>query len=446
MKSGHLMNNNQPTVQSTRETLGVFDVVCIILGVIIGSAIFKTPSTIASLLGSPSIILLVWAAGGALSLVGGLCYAELASAYPRERGEYFYLGRAFGPWAGFLFAWARLVVIHTGNIAIMAAIAASYLAQFYSFAYCELVYSIGSIFIFTLINCFGLKQGKRTQNFLTSVKVIGLIVIVLAVLAIPLSPAPEQTTTQVDITLGGFFLALIFVQFTFGGWSDCAFVTVEMRNPQRNVLRSMVTGIVLVTFIYMFVNFALLYGLGVQGMIESDAVVADYTALAWGDLGRRAVSALVITSALGAVNGMTLTGGRLFMTLGRDYRIFSLLGKGVTSNQAPLGALWAQCLIAVALVASGNFETLVTYTAGAHWLFLLMVGVSVILLRRIDPDIERPYRVHGYPFVPILFIATSAMLLYSALDYAGWSSLIGFGLVLFGLVLYWLNRRMAAHA
>ncbi|MBZ0257512.1 amino acid permease [bacterium] len=437
------MNKPIASSESTKESLGVFDVVCIILGVIIGSAIFKTPSTIAALLGAPWLILCVWAAGGALSLVGGLCYAELASAYPKERGEYFYLTRAYGPWAGFLFAWARLAVIHTGNIASMAAIAAIYMAQFYSFAYCEIVYAVASIVLFTVINSIGLQQGKWMQNILSSVKVIGLVLIVIAVFSLPGAPQPEAPSGPMELTFGAFFLAMVFVQFTFGGWSDCAFVTVEMRNPQRNVLRSMVIGIVLVTVIYMGVNVALLWGLGAQGMIASDAVVADYTALAWGEWGRRAVSALVIASALGAVNGMTLTGGRLFMTLGRDYKIFSALGKGVTANNAPLGALWAQCVISVVLVASGSFESLVTYTAGAHWLFLLLVGVSVFILRRIDPDVERPYRVHGYPVVPLIFIATSGMLLYSALDYAGWSSLIGFGLVLFGLVLYWVNRGMA---
>ncbi|MBI1390354.1 MAG: amino acid permease [bacterium] len=434
--------SNQPGEPShpPRESLGVFDVLCIILGIIIGSAIYKTPQQIAAFTGSASLILLVWALGGVISLVGALCYAELASTYPRERGEYFYLRHAYGPWAGFLFAWARLAVIHTGNIAIMSSIAAEYAAQFIRFAGCETMYALAAVAGFTAINLLGLKQSRLTQNLLTTLKVIGLTAIVLAAFTLPM--APIEPAAPQPFSWGGFYLALIFVQFSFGGWSDSAFITAEMRDPGRNVIRALAVGVALVTAIYLGVNAALLWGLGVDGMAGSDAVAADLMGRAFGETGRRAVSALVIVSALGAVNGMTLTGGRLFQALGRDHRVFSALRHEWTDRSTPYAALIAQGVIAGALTLSGRFEDLVSYTMAAFWVFMILVGISLFISRAKDPDRPRPYRTHGYPFTPIAFIASSCLFLYSSLTYAGLYSGVGFGIVLSGLALYAAEKSM----
>lgn len=442
------MASNHDSTLSRSRSLGLFDVVCLILGVIIGSGIYRTPSSIAGLLGEPWLIMAIWATGGLLSLAGALCYAELASAYPKQRGEYFYLRRAYGDWAGFLFAWARLAVIHTGNIAIMAYIASTYAAQWAPFPHSQPIIALAVILLFTGINIMGLREGKWTQNLLVCAQLTGLLLV--ACLIISLSPREAAPS---DVEFGGWpalFLAFIFVQFTFGGWSDCAFVTVEMRNPKRNILRAMLLGIAAVTGVYLLINAALLIALGPGGMAESEAVVAEAMRRVLGEPGALAISVLVIVTALGSVNGMILTGGRLFAALGRDHRIFGVMAPRDGGPDGSASAFLIQAGVAAALVLSGRFEDLVVYTTAAHWLFFAMCGVSLFILRYKDPQVERPYRVHFYPLTPILFIAASMALIYSSLTYAGVYSLVGFGIVFFGLFLYWadslMKRRDANHS
>ena len=425
-------------------TLGLYDVVCIIVGIIIGSAIYQTPRSIAGMLSSEWAILSVWFLGGFLSFLGALCYAELASAYPKEGGDYFFLTHAYGSWAGFLYAWGRLWVIHTGNIALMAYIAANYATELLPFPNSQKIYALLAVLIFTFINCLGVRGGKWTQNLLTTTKVLGLFGVV-AVGVLMKSPSPQPAPVG-NITLGAFFMALIFVQFTYGGWSDGAFVASEVKKPQKNILRSLMVGIVLVTVVYLSINLVILRVLGTGGAAGAKAVVAEMVARVVGPVGAKLVSLLVVISALGSVNGMIFTGARIFHAFGTDHTLFRFMGGRHRQMGSPLTALLGQGIISGILVIYGGFESLIIYTTAAHWLFLMMVGVALFVFRRREPQIERPYRVHLYPLTPILYIASCGMFLYSSLMYANsvapYGALIGFLIVLSGLPFYWLSRRM----
>ncbi|MFB3787802.1 MAG: APC family permease [bacterium] len=442
-----MTETSKPTAFHLPKSFGVFDLVSIFVGIIIGSAIYQTPSTIAGILGSPAWILLVWILGGLLSFLGALVYAELASAYPREGGDYFFLHHAYGPWAGFLYAWGRLVVIHTGNIASMAYIAGNYGTQLVAFSHSQTVYALAAVILLTGINCLGIRQGKWTQNLLTSTKVLGLvgvIAVAMFVRAVPAEPAGAAASPGA-VTFGGLFMALIFVQFTFGGWSDCAFVAAEVKNPERNILRSLLLGMALVTAIYLLVNVALIMALGVPGMAASKSVMADVLNLGFGRTGAGLLSVLVVISALGSVNGMVLTGARIFHAFGRDHTLFRFMGQWNQEKGAPRVAFLVQGIISAILVLLGTFESLIIYTTAAHWIFLSGVGAALFVFRYREPGVARPYRVHFYPFIPLLYIASCLMLVYSSLTYANtvapYGAGIGFLLVLSGLPFYWISNR-----
>jgi amino acid transporter len=455
--------------------LGLFDAVSIIVGIVIGATIYKSPQLIMSSVTSPAWGLGAWALGGVLSLIGALCYAELASTYPRSGGDYVYLSRAFGRWCGFLFGWAQLAVILTASIGAMAFVFGDYAVRVWeppeSVASREVwtaLLAAAAVAVLSLTNILGVVLGKWTQNLLSLVKVVGLGAIVVVgfkhgqadVLA---APAPAGTTS--------FGMAMIFVLYAYGGWNDAAFVAAEVRN-RRNITRALLLGTALVTVIYLAVNVAYLRALGFDGMRASWTVAADVGKMVPGVDGARAISVLVMVSALGAINGLIFTGSRVYAALGAENSIFALLGRWSPLFGSPAWALLIQAAIALAMIAGvgtpfgrdaidaamlrlvhekmpwdryfGGFDTLVSGTAPVFWGFFLLSGLSLFALRQRDPDIERPFRVPLFPLLPLIFCGTCAYMLYSAIDYAKYVALIGAVPLAVGLPLYWLSRPTGA--
>lgn len=305
--------------------LGLWDAVSIIVGIVIGAGIYETPPLIFKNVHGPWEGLGVWALGGLLSLVGALCYAELGTTYPRSGGDYVYLTRAFGPWMGFLFGWAQLVVIRTGNIGMMAYVFADYATRFWDFgkgdprwlsqAQVAFTYAVLAVTILSVFNILAVVFGKGTQNFLTAAKVIGLGGILIA--GIFLSPMVASTPAKASDGVS-FGLAMVLVLYTYGGWNDAALVAAEQRNPRRNIPLALILGTATITLIYLLVNSAYLVSLGFDGVRESNAVAADVLKGALGEVGSKAISVLVMISALGAINGMIFTGSRVYSILGRN--------------------------------------------------------------------------------------------------------------------------------
>ena len=431
---------NESVHNKPKPELTLFDSTCLIVGIIIGAGIYQMAPDIAKGAGGYWGVFGIWVLGGALSLCGALSYAELATAYPEEGGDYVYLSRAYGPWAGFLFGWAQLAVVRPGDIAVMAFAFATYARAVYDpfegGTGAQILYAVSETVVLTLINVLGVRQGKWTQNLLTTVKALGLLLIVGA--ALVARPVPGTLEPGGHIP---FSVAVIFVLFTYGGWNEMAYVAGEVRNPRKNIVRALFVGTLAVTLLYLMVNAAFLRTLGYQGLTASKAVGTETVSAVWPQGAGVLISALICVSALGAVNGLVFTGARISYAVGRDHRLFRHLGQWHPRWGTPAAALIVQGLIAVTLiVALQSFFDAVLYTAATVYSFYFASTAAVIVLRRKEPQRERPYRVLGYPATPLLFAGVCAFLIYSAVTYKPYVALGACGLLAIGWPLWLIDR------
>jgi amino acid transporter len=436
----------QSTKTTLPGTLSVLDVVALTVGVVVGASIFRTPSLVAENAGSPLLALGVWGLGGVVSLVGALCYAELASAYPHAGGDYHYFQRAFGDWMAFLFAWARLVVIQTGSIALLAFVFGDYASELWSLGpHSSALYAALAIAVLTATNVAGVRLGKTTQRALTGGTILGLLVVVGAGLFFaPESAASASAASGGSMGSSQFGMAMVFVLLTYGGWNEAAYVSAELKNVTRNMVRALMISLGLITTLYLLVNWAYLNGLGLGGMSGTDAVAADLMRATLGEPGAIALSLLVAVAALSSTNATIFTGARTSFALGRDASLFSMLGVWDDASDTPANALWVQGAVALALVGVGaatrqGFESMVDYTAPVFWLFFLATGVALFVLRRTEPTVPRPFQVPLYPLTPLAFCLASAYMLWSSLAYTGVGALLGAGVLLAGVPLLWFR-------
>lgn len=427
-----------------RPTLSVVDAVSMIVGIVVGAGIFKAPSIVAANVGSEAAFLLIWPLGGLISLIGALCYAELATAYPHAGGDYHYILRSFGRDVGLLFAWARLTVIQTGSIAILAFVFGDYASELLPLGgYSSSLYAGLAIAVLTLLNAKGVKQGKWTQNLLTAAKVLGLLLVFVVGISV-IAPVEAKGSAS---PLDGFHgLAMIFVLLTYGGWSEAAYISAELRNVRRNMKTALIVSIGIITTIFFLTNLAYLLGLGLEAISQSDALAADLLRRPFGEPGAKFISSLIAISALGATNGTIFTGARTNYALGRDFPLFSFLGRWDKRANAPVNGLIIQAAIALTLVLFGSFtrkgfQTMVEFTAPVFWFFLLLAGLSVFVLRRKEGEMPRAFRVPLYPLTPLLFCLTSAYMLQASLSYTGVGAVVGVAVLLAGLPVLFLARR-----
>ena len=435
------------TARPTR-TLSVTDGVAIVVGIVIGAAVFETPALVAANAGSAGNVLLFWIGGGLISVIGALCYAELGAAYPHAGGDYHFLTRAWGSGTGFLFAWGRMTVIQTGSIALIAFVFGDYASQIIRLGvHSSAIWAGAAVATLTLLHLAGLSLSRTGQRWLTTAQLAGLFLLIAA--GMLLAPARESAVTAATPISGGSLgLALVFVLLTYGGWNEAAFVSGELRNRGRDIVRVMLISIAIITAIYVALNVVLLQRMGLEAMAASEAVGADLMRLAAGERGAVFVSLLVMACALASINAMLFTGARSTWALGRDFRLLSFLGRWRAARSVPANALLLQSAVIFALILFGaasrdGFEAMVDYTAPVFWLFFLLTTLSLIRLRRLDRDRRRPYVVPLYPFTPLLFAAICAYLLYSSVMYTGAGSLIGLGVVALGVPVMLLARRRA---
>ena len=456
------------TLSSIPRRLGLWDAVSIIIGIVIGTSIFRSTTMIFANVPGPWWAMALWVAGGALSWCGAVCYAELATTYPRDGGDYVYLTRAFGPWAGFLFAWAQLTTVLSGNIAIMAYAFADYAVRLWPRWNDYAVWlTIAPVIALSIANSIGLVVGKFAQNVLSISKVVGLFALVVAGLLTgeqePTTPAGPRTLSVANIGV-----ALVFVLYAYGGWSHAAYVAAEVRDQRRNLPRAQLLGIASITVIYLAVNATYLSVLGFDLASKTPTPAADAMDIALGPRGGHAISLLVMLSALSAINGMILTGSRVYATWGADYPALAWLASWNQRAAVPFVAIAVQAVIAVLLIALvgtpagrdlfdstlrfvglselpwedffGGFETLLAGSAPVYWGLCLLTGLSVFILRVKDRSIERPFRIPLFPLPALMFCATCAYMLYSSLAYAQWLALIGAVPLAAGAVLWLILR------
>jgi amino acid transporter len=429
-----------------RQVLDLKDAVALVVGIVVGAGIFKLPALVAANTGDGLTMMLAWVLGAAISILGALCYAELASAHPNAGGEYHFLERAFGLEVARLFAWARMTVIASGSIAIFAFVFADYATQLLRLGeQSTSVYAALLIVVLTAINIVGLSAGKMTQNLLTIIECSGLVLVTVAgfFFAEPQPGAAVSGSSQ-----GAFGLAMVFVLLTYGGWNDAAYISAEIKDGQRNIVRSLMYGLAIVAALYILVSFAYLFGLGMAGLAKSSAPAADLLQRAWGGAGAALISVIVAVAAITSANATILTGARTNYALGRDWRLFGWLGRWNDEKSVPVNAMLVQALIALALVAFGTwqrkgFETMVEYTAPVFWLFFFLVGMSLFVFRHWEGASTRPFRVPFYPFTPLIFCGMCVYMLYSSLAYTGQGAVVGVAVLAIGAVLVLFNPRRA---
>ncbi|WP_309093094.1 amino acid permease [Phenylobacterium sp.] len=427
-----------------RATLRAREAVAITVGIVVGAGIFRTPSLVAGAADSAGAVLLAWAAGGLVSLVGALCYAELASTYPHAGGDYHYLARAFGRRLAFLYGWARLAVIQTGSVALLAFVFGDYMSELAPLGpFSSALYAAGAVVGITAIQWIGVRAGAGAQMWLTLAEVAGLVAVIVAGLLVAPAAGPSPPPAETS-ALG---LMMVFVLLTFGGWNEAAYVSAELKDARRRMAPVLLGSLALITLLYLLANAAYLRALGLGGVAKSDAVAAELMRIAFGAPGAVAVSAIVAVAALTSANATVFTGARTAWALGRDNPQLAALGHWHPDAATPRNGLLLQGAAALALVAIGafardGFRLAVEYTAPVFWGFFLLVGVALFRLRRIDPAADRPFKVPLYPLLPALFVATNAYLLYSSLAYTGRGALLGLAvLAVGGLLLIPLRTR-----
>ncbi len=420
--------------------LGLKEAVAIIVGIVIGAGIFKAPSLVAGMAGSTGWMLAAWALGGLVSLIGALCYAELATAFPHAGGDYHFLRLAYGRRLSFLFAWARFSVITTGSIALLAFVFGDYMTQVLPLGPASAsLYAAASVLVLAWINLRGIRSGAATQTWLTLLEVTGLLLIVVAGLwaatnglepaaaggaagAGAAAGAAPATAASAAPTIAAFGMAMVFVLLTFGGWNEAAYISAELKDESHNMVKALVLSICLITALYLAVNWAYWRGLGIEGMAKSDAIAADLLKAAFGPIGATMISAMVAIAALTSINATMIVGSRTNYAVGRDWPLLSRLGQWDETRGTPVTALvWqtvaALVLVAIGAVAGGGFKSMVEFTAPVFWLFFLLSGLSLFVLRVREPHVPRPFRVPLYPLLPIVFCLVCAYMLWASLSY-----------------------------
>ena len=412
---------------SPHQHLTLLDSTSIIVGIIIGSSIYCSTPLIAGQVPNVGWLVGVWVIGAVFTLIGALCYAELATAYPKEGGDYVFLTEAFGRKIGFIFAWAQFWIVRPGSVGTLAFVFADYANQLcpLNASYRPLlIYAVGSVLVLSGINLLGVRAGKWTQNLLTAVKFVGLLAIVAVGMSCGAAPAMAAVEPPAATPLNLGF-AMIFVFFAYSGWNEIAYVSAEVRDPQKNILRALMLGTLAVSAIYIAVNLAFVHALGLAGLQQSKAVAADVLTLGIGLRAGQCISLLICITALGGINGMIFTGARILYAMGTEHRLYSWLGQWSSKTDAPARPLIIQAAVTVALTVgfgwdkdSQGFADSIAFTSPSFWFFLCLVGCSLFKLRA-RPFASAPtYRVPLYPLVPLLFCLSNAYMFYKSLDYA----------------------------
>lgn len=409
-------------------------------GSVIGSGVFLVAAEIARAVPTPAAALSVWVVAGAISLAGGLLFAELGAMYPQAGGQYRYLTEAFPNWVGFLFGWALVFVIQSGSIAAVAVSFSRFFGQLVIMnPLQEKMAAALVVMAVTALNTVGVREAAKVLDVVTIVKVLALLGIG-SLAFLPPSPAISATTAPSALTVSGYGIALIAAFWSYDGWNNLGFVAGEIVEPSRNLPRAAFLGIASVGLLYVAVNFAYLRLLPEAAVAGSSFVAADALRAALGDGAVPWLSALVALSALGCVNGMTLGGARVIYAMARDGSLPDVLGR-LSRRQAPVPALIAQMVWSLLLIFSGSYDQLFTYVVFAAFLFYGLTAVALLRLRRIRPDAPRPYKAPWYPWLPLGYVIFTAAFTLNSVIEKPKEALAGTAILLSGLPVWWWRRQ-----
>ncbi|MEU9480466.1 APC family permease [Streptomyces sp. NPDC048191] len=419
------------------------DVSIMVIGIVLGIGIFKTPSLVASYSSNATVFMLLWLLGGVITVVGSLCYAELGSARPNTGGEYAFLREAYGPKVALLFAWARCSVIQPGAIAAAAFVMGDYANTVWRLGtYGPGIYALASILLFTFVNYLGTTPGKVTQNIVEIIAVLSMIAIIVS--AIFATVPTSRTQTPHSLSLSDAGLAMMFILLTYGGWNEAAYLSGELQDARRNMARALVVGVVIVIAVSVAINAAYLHVLGLDAIRSSNAVGAAMMRIVAGDMGATLLSIVVVLSTLTTLNGLIITGSRSYYALGRDVAALHSIGRWKEHGSTPANALLLQGTVSAVLVALGaatrtGFQAMVAYTSPVFWFFILLVAICLYIFRSRETGSETHYRVPLYPLTPAILALACLWVGCSSLFYAGWGAITGVAVLLTGTPLLLLQ-------
>jgi APA family basic amino acid/polyamine antiporter len=465
--------------------MGLFSATAIVMGSMIGSGIFIVPADMTRVLGSPALLIAAWLVTAAMTIIGALSYGELAAMMPKAGGQYVYLRESLGPVWGFLYGWALFMVIQTGTIAAVGVAFGKFLGVFFpSVSKDHWLWHIGSgniglntanlaaiaiITLLTFANTRGVKLGAAVQNIFTSAKVLALLaVIVVGVVAknaVAMATnfghafwtnAGLHTKHVVQVGDGGptvwvgILTVIAVVQvgslFSSDAWNNVTFTAGEIKNPKRNLPLSLALGTGVVLLLYILCNFVYLSVLPLSAIqtAPQDRVATAVLLAAFGSLGAKLMAAAILVSTFGCVNGMLLAGARVYYAMSRDGLFFQSAGKLDAKTNTPTTSLWMQWVWTCLLCLSGSYGQLLDYVIFAVLVFYVLTIVGLFVLRRTQPDAPRPYRAFGYPVLPAVYIVLATWICGVLLRYKPQYTWPGLGLVLLGLPVYAVWKRLGS--
>ena len=443
--------------------LGLYGAISVVAGTMIGTAIFVVPSVMLGHVGTPGKVILVWAFAGALSLFGALGYAELGSALPEAGGEYVYLREAYGRGMGFLYGWTQFMVAKAASIAAIATGFLLYLAYFCpaltrvvwqtsigtgDFTFRLTGMQLGSTFMILMLsglNILGVRRSGTVQTLFTAAKVAVLAVLIVLGLAHGTGSfhylRSAAAGARPDTAASGFLLATVSALWAYDGWNNLSMVAGEVKNPRRNVPLALIAGSLLVLAIYLLVNLAYFKTLSLREALATSTIAATAARYLLGPAGATFVAVGVLISTFATLNGSILSGSRIPYAQARDRLFPQALARVHPRFQTPAAAILAQGVVAGLFALTGAYETLYTKAIYSEWIFYALVTAGVLILRRRQPDLLRPYRTWGYPVVPLVFVALALLLLGDTLLERPGDALWCLGLVGTGIPAYLLWKR-----
>jgi APA family basic amino acid/polyamine antiporter len=428
--------------------LGLWETASIVMGIMIGTAIFLVPAEITRAMGTRNAALAVWAVAGVLSLFGALSFAELAAMLPEAGGQYVYLHRAYGPLVSYLCGWTFFIAAQTGGISVLAVGFAEYVNEFVALTPWEQrAAAAAAIVVFTGINYVGVREGGAVQSILTGLKVGAIAVIILLgyvlVRGLPAEPAALAAPTGHRF-LASFGVAMVAAFWAYEGWNACTFAAGEVKRPERNLPLALILGTLAVIVLYLALNLVYYHVLPMDQVARSSRVGADAAVRIFGRTGSYLVTSLIIISTLGSLNGSILAAPRVYYAMAKDGLFFRWCARVHPRFHTPHVALVVQTVWAVALVAAGTYEQLFTFVIFSAFVFYALTAFAVLVLRRTMPDAPRPYRVWGYPYVPVIFVLASVWFLANTLIEEPREAGFGTLMLAAGVPVYWFWRRRAA--
>jgi len=439
---------SEPTKPKLCRVLGVADGVALLIGITIGAGIYSTPQIIAGYLSHFNIILLLWVIVGIFVFISGLIYAELGTRLPTTGGEYIYISRVFGPYAGFMFGWAQLFIIRTSPAAGLAIIAADYLGYFIKLSsLAHTLVALSVIAVLGSLNYIGIKQASYYQKISSFLKVVGLFALVIIGLILMQNHENLLSTRAVSTgslgPIGNLVAALMLVFFTHTGWDRVGYVAGEMKNPKRVIPFSLIVGISIIVIVYVLTNIIYHRTLGMEGMRQSTIVASDVATVLIGPIGAGFIALLVIISTTGSINGTMMSATRVYYAMARDGLFFKWLDFVHPKFRTPTRAILVHCLwAAVILLVRRKFETIAAGMVFAILIFLLFNTVALFKLRKKTIGGKEVFRVPLYPFLPSLFFVGILALLVFRAVFEWQRSLVDIAFIASGLPfsLFWCRR------